>query len=59
MTCLNNNDKLVIDLLRRRMETHPDEPMHYYGTPYTPAEVIEEIKRQTDEGARQTQTYIN
>lgn len=47
---MNNNDKLVIDLLRRRMETYPNEPIHYYGTPYTPAEMIEEIKRGTKEG---------
>jgi len=32
------------------METHPDEPMQYYGTPYTPAEMIEEIKQGTKEG---------
>jgi len=47
---MNNNDKLVIDLLRRRMETHPNEPMNYYGTPYKPAEMIDEIERQTEAG---------
>jgi len=63
VTCLNNNDKSVIDLLRRRMETHPDKPMHYYGTPYTPTQMIDEIKRGTSVGKEvvraQLEMYTN
>jgi len=56
---MNNNDKMVIELLRRRMETHPDESMTYYGTPYTPGEMIEEIKRGTKEGKTLVEEIVN
>ena len=59
MRRMNNNNKLVIDSLKRRMETHPDEPMHYYGKPYTPAEMIEEIERQTEEGKALVQEIVD
>ena len=47
---MNNNNKMVIEQLRLRMETHPDEPMLYRDIPYTPAQMIEEIQKGTSTG---------
>jgi len=47
---LKEEEKVLIDQLRLRMETHPDEPMLYRGIPYTPARMIEEIQKGTSTG---------
>ena len=59
MSCMNNNEKKVIDMLRRIMDTHPDEPMQYYGTPYTPSERIDEIERKTEAGKSLVKEIVN
>lgn len=47
---MNEHEKLIINQLRIRMETNPDEPLLFKGNTYTPAEMIKEIKRQTEQG---------
>ena len=47
---MNEHEKMIINQLRIRMETNPDEPILFKGNTYTPAEMIKEIKRQTEQG---------
>ena len=56
---LNEQEKMLIDQLRFRMETHPDEPMLYKGIPYTPAQMIEEIKKGSSTGKGLVQEMMN
>jgi len=47
---MNEREKLIINQLSLRMETNPGEHMLYKGIPYTPAQMIDEIKRGTKVG---------
>jgi len=47
---MNEKEKMIIELVNQRKLTHPDEPMLYKGTPYTPDQIIAEIKQRTPVG---------
>jgi len=56
---MNEREKLIIDQLKYRMETHPDEYMLYKGIPYKPAQMIDEIKRGTKVGKELVREMTN
>ena len=41
---MNEKSKLILEQLIQRKQTHPDVHMLFRGTPYTPDELIKEIK---------------
>jgi len=47
---LNEKAKLILEQLIQRKQTHPDDHMLHRGTPYTPDELIKEIKLGTKTG---------